>query len=433
MNPYRLAVWGLLLFFCGCSVEPRYRKISDYLSRDQCSQAVAYMEENEDDYGNNERLLFLLDSAMVNLQCKNLQAAQKNFHAAEDLAQKLWTESISRNVASIVTNDYILPYPGEDFERVLIHLFSAIGYLEENNLDGALVECRKLDSLLTSYNASYEEKNVYKEDALARYLSGMLHEADREMDDAFIDYYKARMVYEDYHSHYGTPVPDILEEDLLRLAEVVDRVDDAERLLGGKKRSLPFRDGETAELGRIVLVYCNGNAPRKKEDAIHIPTKYGPITLAFPRFELDPPACRPDRLVLEANGKRIETGLYLAEDINRIAEKNLDDRKARVIAKAIARAVAKQALVNELTSETKGTAKDLIRLAFNLANTLLLERADTRCWRTLPGEIHLARVFVKEGTYTLHLPRCSRSAESLPPVSVKAGETRFIFHDARYP
>jgi hypothetical protein len=91
---------------------------------------------------------------------------------------------------AFAVNDYMLKYPGEDYERVLLHLMSAVGFLLSGQPDEALVECRRMDTLLNLYNAKYEEKNVYKEDAFARYLSGMLQEADGQLDEAFIDYHR---------------------------------------------------------------------------------------------------------------------------------------------------------------------------------------------------------------------------------------------------
>ena len=94
------------------------------------------MTENRKSYGANAELLYLLDSAMVGLHCADYPLVQERLQTAEQLAEKLWTESISRNIAALVTNDYTLPYSGEDYERVMIHLIAAITYLQADQLDG---------------------------------------------------------------------------------------------------------------------------------------------------------------------------------------------------------------------------------------------------------------------------------------------------------
>jgi len=87
----------------------------------------------------------------------------------------------------MLSNDLTLPYEGEDFETVLINVVAALNYVLLNQWDDALVEARKVDHKLNVINDRYDKKNVYKEDAFARYLSGILYEGKGELNDAFIE------------------------------------------------------------------------------------------------------------------------------------------------------------------------------------------------------------------------------------------------------
>ena len=235
---FLLAAAALL---AGCATGADRRQVDNLISAGDCQKAVQVMAESRDQYGENGRLLFQLDSGMVHLQCGKYDTAQAFFHQAERTADRLWTESVSQNAASLLVNDYLRAYPGEDFERAMIHLMSAIGYLQTGELDEALVETRRLDTLLNVYNAKYVEKNVYKEDAFGRYLSGMLNEDDEAMDAAFIDYLLAARAYNDYERAYGTPRPQALEEDLLRVADAVGRTEDALAALGQTPKDAGLR------------------------------------------------------------------------------------------------------------------------------------------------------------------------------------------------
>ena len=418
-----------LLF--GCSSGLNYRKLNHHLSSNNCKSAVEYMEQTEGDYGSNAKLLFLLDSAMVNMYCGNFEISQKSFHKAEDLADILWTKSVSKNIFSLVSNEYVLPYNGEDFERAMINLMSAIGYLQADQVDEALVEFRRLDALLTLYNSKYEKKNVYKEDAFARYLSGIVHETDKELDDAFIDYYKACQIYAEYKEAYGTHAPSSLEEDLLRVAEIVDRMDEAKSVVPDVEKRFWLKQQDAADLGKIVFIQFIGHSPLKTENIIFIPTHYGPVTLAFPKFSIDPPQCRNSLITLTSASNTTESKTVLVEDINQIAVKNLSDRKGRVVAKTIARAIAKQIAIKEISELNRDDWEQTIRVLLNLVNSAI-ERADTRSWRTLPGEIYLARVFVPAGHYQLSVSRCGVAKKRTEPVKINVGETRYILHDSRY-
>ncbi|CAB5106387.1 hypothetical protein D3OALGB2SA_2154 [Olavius algarvensis associated proteobacterium Delta 3] len=425
---FRIILLGMVL--AGCAT-PDPRVLQRSLEAGDCASAPLLLEQEKGKYGGNSELLFLMDAGMVHLQCGNYGLAQEQFREAEQLAEALWTKSLSRNAASFLTSDYLLKYPGEDYERVMIHLMSAMGYLQSGELDEALVECRLLDSLLGLYNTKYEKKNVYKEDAFARYLSGILNEDDGELDAAFIDYLLAARAYIDYNEDYGTPMPESLQEDLLRTGVTVDRLEDAEAVLKNfPGRQWTTQTGTGAE-GKIVYIQFSGNAPEKVEDRVYIPTRRGPVTIAFPRMVMAPPTCGGGRLVLRSGAAVIESDLELVEDINRIALKNLDDRKGRVIAKTVARAVAKQVVIAGLSSQGDDDMQATIATVLNLIN-MAVERADTRSWRTLPGEIYMTRIFVPPGVYTLGVSGCGEPRQDLRTLRIESGHTRYVLHDSRY-
>jgi tetratricopeptide (TPR) repeat protein len=432
--PYLLPIILSCLIASGCAGGNVFSRLDRNLASGDCPAAIALVDESDGVYGSNQRLLYLLDAAMVYMQCGNLDAAQSNFRRAEDLAARLWTESISRNALSLVTNDSVLAYAGEDFERVMIHLMSAIGYLQAGQPDEALVEARRLDTLLAVFNDKYEKKNVYKEDAFARYLSGILHEADGAWDDAFIDYRRAVEVYREDYRAYGTVLPEMLLVDLVRAASAADRMADVQGLVPADRIDQLRGSDQTPDHGKVVFITFAGDAPQKVQDMVVIPTPHGPVGVAFPRMVVTPPHCSQGRLNLYGGDQFFESDLVLVEDINRIAVKNLDDRKGRILAKAIARAVAKQAAIHRIArSRDNRNDQRTIEAILNLVNILAVERADTRSWRTLPGRIYMTRVHVPAGEYAVELQACGGTWADFGPLTVERGTTRYLFRDLRYP
>ena len=414
-----------LFTLSACAGSLNYNILDNYMNTGRCPFAVEYVKKHEKDYGSNERLLFLLDSAMIDMLCGNYEQSSRYFQSAEDLAGDLWTKSFTKETASFLVNDYTIPYAGEDFERVLINLFSAINYATPGQYDEALVEIRRLDLNLRAINDKYEEKNVYKEDAFARYLSGIMYEADNNPDDAYIDYYRAWQVFKDYKRDYGTPVPRTLLEDLFRVAGAVNRTEDIRSVLHEFDDLEWLKQGEVKGLGKVVFIHFNGSSPVKRESKLFVPLKDGPLTIAFPMYEVKPPACRNSRVIAESGTLRIEAESELVEDINKIAVKNLKDRSIRVIAKTAARVAAKQVAIRSVTKNE--TARTLL----NIAN-IFIEKADTRTWRTLPGEIYLSRLFLPEGQYRVYINRCGQGEKAVESVNLKAGETRFILFESMY-
>ncbi len=430
LNLFAIALIHLAL--AGCAGHNLYSKLSQTLAAGDCPAAAQLMADSRNAYGSNSELLYLLDSAMVGLQCRDFQAAQEHLHAAEDLADKLWTESVSRNAAAMVTNDYVLPYSGEDYERVMIHIVSAIGYLQMNQLDEALVEIRRLDSLLSVFAEKYQDDHVYSKDAFARYLSGMLHEADGADDDAFIDYLKAAGIYQQEQRRYGVALPEILVQDLLRVAAVVNRMDEAKAVLPAGRAEQPQLT-PAAGAGKVVLIVFSGQGPHKVQDVALVPTPHGPVSIAFPRIMAGNFECESGTFSLTGDGGTAEQALTPAADINRIAQQTLEDRRGRIIAKAVARAVAKQVVISGIANTQKGReAGQGVASLLNLANVLFLEKADTRSWRTLPGRILVGRAFAAPGDYTLQMRLCRNQARDLGSINIVSGQTRFLFADLQF-
>ena len=432
--PKQLLILLICVWVSACASGNLFSRLDTHLASGDCPKAIALIDESGDTYGSNQELLYLLDAAMVHMQCGNLESAQAHFRSAEALAERLWTESITRNALSLVTNDTIIAYAGEDFERVMIHLMSAIGFLQADQPDEALVEARRLDSLLALYNDKYDKKNVYKEDAFARYLSGILHEADDAWDDAFIDYSRAVEVYRDDYRNYGIGPPKMLMADLVRAASVVGRLQDIDGLVPVDRIDEWLQSEMPPDQGKLILITFTGYAPQKVQDMVVVPGPYGPIGMAFPRMEVTMPRCGNGRLRLYGEHHLFESDLVLVEDINRIAVKNLEDRKGRILAKAIARAVAKQAAIHGIArSRDNRNDQRTIEAIVNLANILILERADTRSWRTLPGRIYMTRMYVPADTYQVALEACGGGKGDIGALSVTPGATRYLFRDLRYP
>ena len=415
----------LALVISGCAAGLDYQTLGNHMRSGNCAAAVEYLEKNRRSYGMNAELIYLMDSAMVNMMCRKYEQSNQYLHRAEELAQKLWTRSLTLAAASFLLNDYTKPYAGEDFEKALINLFSSLNYLQSGKFQDALVECRRLDTLLTALNAKYDEKNVYKEDAFGRYISGMLYEADRNPDEAYIDYFKSFHAYQDYGKYYGTPMPRILLQDLFRLADETKRGDEIRHLFRKYRHVKYLKKRDVQKLGKVVLIHFKGKSPVKVEDKTIINTRNGIITLAFPRYVTTAPRCRQSTVIAQTGSIRKQAKTELVEDINKIAVKNLEDRKARVIVKTIARAAVRRAVTDELAKN------ELQRGLLNFAS-ILIERADTRTWRTLPGEIYVSRIFLPPGKHDIFVDECGWGARPVQTVSLKAGETRFILYESLY-
>jgi hypothetical protein len=112
----------------------------------------------------------------------------------------------------------------------------------------------------------------------------------------------------------------------------------------------------------------------------------------------------------------------LAEDINAIAYKSLEDRMLREIGEALLRLAFKQIAINAAKKENQaaGAALSILSAA--------TEKADTRNWQFLPHSINYTRCFLPIGKQTITLETTSSSSTEKNTffVNIEKGKTSFL-------
>lgn len=439
----RKALWCLtsaLLFFLGScgSTSEFYREVEEQVSGGAHLKAIAAVRDGRDAYGEKNSVLYHLDLGLLYHYAGMPDSSNTHFFAAEHEIDELYTKSVSLAALSVLTNDNILPYEGEDFEKVLINIFLALNYAEKGEPDEALVEARKVDLKLRQYGRDYQGKNRYQEDAFVRYIAGALYESAGEINDAFISYQKAYEAYGTYAKEYGTQPPGFLLDDLVRTATLLSFTEEAERycLLGGQAY-----ERSSGKQGSVLVVVYSGKGPIKDEirASVSIADSAGTIhsfQLALPKLKPRRMAPRDYEITASSLGDMavtLRTRAEVAEDVTAIASKCLEDRLSLIYLKSGGRALLKFLAAEKAKSELKKKEDKLANLLGSLAVDLvvgLTEQADLRAWRTLPAEFQLARLNLPAGKYRFQIEASDR-ALSIPDetVTVNEGRTTFVIVD----
>ena len=399
--------FGFILSSCA-SVPPNVQpQVNSLIVANKTDRAIQLLEENRKAYGPNNELLYLLDEALVLHVAKRYADSIPVFEDAKSKFDELYTQSLSKGLSAWVINDYRSPYHGEDFEHVLVNIFQALNFAALNDFNEALVEARDVDDKLSLINRQYppDQKNVYKEDAFARLLMGILYEVNQTQpddNDAFISYQKSYQTYtQDYTVNYGTEIPSILKENLLASAQFMGPETSGE--YRQKLNDVPFMSlEEKRKKGQVYLIQYNGLAPIKTQFSLPVPLPGGFITrLAFPKYNERLYEIENSFLSAKSDtGKGFETKTELVENISRIAVQNLENRKVRLFAKAVARPAAKYVLEKTAEAGIRSRSGDNTALAFRIVSSLFnvySEQADLRSWQTLPAELRLARFILEPG------------------------------------
>ncbi len=389
------------IFLTGCASFNFYKKIDTAILSGNFTEADQIIEQEKNKYAGEHEILYYFDKGAILQMAGDYAGSTAQLNNAELKIESLYTKSVTKELSSYFTNDMSLPYEGEDFEQVMVHIMKGLNFMYKGDFDGALVEARKVNHRLNLLSDRYEGKNIYKEDAFARYLSAIAYEAKGEMNNAFIAYKKALSVYNDYQNLYGTPVPENLKSELLRAADGVkfyDEIDEFQKEWGSKVYFEKYRD--FIQKGEVVFIIYDGMAPYKISKHIDFPVKEKDkiayyVKVAFPKF------VARENIVSGAqiNINDMTVNSFLAEDITLIAIKTLENKNFLIEAKAVARAIAKYQMARVVSDDGKNKLLGFAANIFNVAT----EQADTRSWRTLPSRFHIMRVCLKPGQYNLKL------------------------------
>jgi hypothetical protein len=439
----RVAVPALLLLallLSACSQHRElYPRLESLAAAGEYEQAVNLIENNKDEYGDRNEVLYNLDRGVMLHFAGRYKESNTAFEAAEVRMDELWQESISGNVAAFLSNDNTLPYGGEDFEQVLVNVYRALNYAKLGDLDGALVEARKVNEKLNYINGQYEEdeKNEYREDAFARALAGIFYQIGgtrNDLNDAFISYRNAAGIYEkDFQPLYGTDTPTVVRANLLSTASFMGSQEFQEALARFPDTQSISLNGQS-RLGQLLFVHFAGRGPEKVEDNIvAVMPDANVIRIAFPRYRRRSYLITGSRIRVDGV---VEARLEEGQPVGAIAVKNLDNRKGRIAAKAIARATTKYIASKAAQNAAREQSEGLGLLAWIAGNvyTIASEQADLRSWQTLPDKILIGRVLLPPGKHRVQVEYTTGgsgvvSTQDLGEIELRAGQSRiFTLH-----
>ena len=389
--------FGALVFLAsllgGCGDYTRAtRAARDEFYSGQFADAAKRLEEGAHEEG-VDQLLFLFDRATALHHAGDYEQSIKEFEVAEKLAEIKDYTSLSSEAATFVTNDKILAYKGEDFEKVLISQYQALNYLMLGKYEDALVECRRVNHKLQMMIS--QGKRKFRLNPMASYLAAMMYENEREWDHAYIDYQAVHKLAPDFP---------YLGEDLYRLAWKNNIRDHMERW--AREYNLSADDQkrirESAALPEIVVIVENGRAPEK------VPHHNW---YALPKFV---PRYNPvDYARVTVNGA--EKGRsYTLFDVEKTAIQDLDEKYAGLIAKRVGGVVAKEVLADQVGKRTDPIVGALLRIGMHAA-----DQADLRSWLTLPRDFQVYRLRVPPGEMYKVVIQPRTSSDVLAPSSTQ--------------
>lgn len=186
---YRLLLALAVLLLGGCATySDSFKPIEREIIAHRPAKALKHLEKQK--LSGNDRLLHLLNKAMLLRMMEDYKGSNAHFEQAKKYIEQNTAISVTEQASSFLINDSTRAFIGAPFEQVMIHLYSALNYLQLNQIDSARVEALQVDVKLRQLSS--EDKNaLLNSDPFARYLSGIIYEDLHEWSDALIAYRKA--------------------------------------------------------------------------------------------------------------------------------------------------------------------------------------------------------------------------------------------------
>ncbi len=372
----------------------------------------------------NNRLLYHMEKAMILDRLDDRKGSRALLMDADKIVDELYTTSISKTAATFIVNESMSDYEGEDYEKVAIHTQLALSFLEDQKLKEARVEAKKINLKLHEITQNYDPKYLhYKEDAFARFLSGLVYESLKNWDDAIIDYTQALEVYtsSDYSKFFEGAVPEALVKSLYGVAKIRKRSQVLSDLRSRYPAIIEKYEASLAEYpqgGDVVVIHETGNITTKQVKDFFLPVSDQIVRLSFPYIDK-----QSIDWINTMSGLTVDGRYYAASNalnLNALAYRCLEDRRGRLIAKGIARLLLK----GQITDQARQHFGVLGWLAGTVYSAVS-ETADTRGWTLLPQAFYVSRVRMAPGKHNLEIKTASKVAD-LKSIQIENGDLQLI-------
>ncbi|HYE03121.1 MAG TPA: hypothetical protein VD963_07785 [Phycisphaerales bacterium] len=434
-----LAAPLLGLWVGGCAFREHRADLERLFAAGEFDRAAAALDDPKVAklYGENDRLLLLLDRGAVALATDRHEEALRSLEEAERLIEHYHGQTLAGTVSQWLLNDTAAPYVGEPYEDLYINVLKLAAQLERGNIQGgATVEARRLAS-----------KADLLRDRYLRYREQLRDKAPAGLDAAAGSFGsvapRGGLVTENTEGRFvestlGTFLTAVTfmfsgDTELQRVAG--RRLEDAIRLQQGLIGTVDpahfagVGEREPAE-GTLLLVALSGRGPTKEPESFGpVPVLDWPVYFELPVLTGGSARAARVRAVIRSEGgiapeswaagageletsgngsgdpRRVE--LPLIEDMRAVAIENHRRHLPLVYTRALVRSSLKAgasfAVTQAVRREDEQGLLALASVLAGLAAVALTERADLRTWVFLPAQAHAQLVEVPPGEHLVRL------------------------------
>ncbi|MDR0291597.1 MAG: hypothetical protein LBI01_02240 [Elusimicrobium sp.] len=425
-----LCVLAAVAFACGCGSHLRFRAdVNREIAAGNFDAAASKIESQKGRfYREKDLTLFNLDLGAVQHDGGKPAESDLIFAQAQDRTQAR-VASVSLAAATVLKNDLTVEYDAKQYETSLTYVYRALNFMDRDDLQGALVEARKAVFFLDQQRRN--KTRGYNDDPFVQYFASLIFESGGFLSDARIARTNSLNAYNNFVSFHNVPPPDFaVPQNAAQLGEII---------FIHYNGFVPLLASRTVQIAwnNALLMLHSTDEVFSQEPAVQNALVAGfmgnAVTVAYPVVVWVPYFIRGSNLEVDGNAQPT----VLMHDIAAFMRADLAERMPGIYARMIARAVIKQVLNNAARQAVTNGTKDenlgfLAGMVFS-AFAAATERADTRLWFTLPGEIRMTRVFVPPGKHTMVFKAYDANGSLIEThdfgeIEIKAGERKYLHY-----
>jgi hypothetical protein len=342
-----------------------------------------------------------LDTAMVALATGRPAEAERLLRRVRDRFDHLEQADAGETALTLLGDDTARAYPGEDHEKVLVRALLALADLAHDGDDAEAYSLQVIEEQQRIVAAAARDdgtnpKAAYPQVALAPYLRGVLREAThRDYDDAARYFHLVAAWQPEFTAgptHHDRAAAGVHSRRGNGVVHVFALVGQG-----------PFK-AEVVEMPSSLSVAIAGELLAGPLGS-PLPPTIAPITV--PRIVAVPSGVA---------GLRVRAGEWQAgrtetlTDVSALAIRQQEAVHPGIVARAVARRTLKKGTIFGVQQGLGLSRGSLSAVALDVAGVAweAAERADTRCWSTLPATIQACRVELPAGRHTLALEAVDR-------------------------
>ncbi|HYD00205.1 MAG TPA: hypothetical protein VEB22_03185 [Phycisphaerales bacterium] len=429
------ALAAILCVLGGCAFQQHREQLAQLHASGRDNEALALLESPETRklYGDQDRLLYLLDHGALMLQSGRPDQALAELEQAEQIMDYGGRRGPGDELTEWLINDTAAPYVGEPYESIYVNVFKLLAQLTRADAagmgatgtgrqgvisGGATVEARraaaKADFLRQRFTASQEKLNTE-----VRSRADDPRAADAAYDPS-VRAAPATTAGRFIESPLGTYLTAVTfmksgDAELQQVAgrRLADSIQQQGRLIGDVNPEAFASLGSLSPAdANVLLVAFSGVGPTK------VVQRVGPIPIFTYPLYFELPVLRSVRSPVasvratltprepsESNPPQ-SVELNLVENLSRVAEENhrrqLPQIYQRTLIRASIRSAAAVVGTEALRRSSSRNSRHGVEIAGAIGGLLAMtaiERADTRCWVFLPGQAHVALAKLPAGTF----------------------------------